>query len=84
MQPDGGLPGLVISPRGPVRAACLVLARRHPAGPGRYAMQDRPVERRVDDLVVGHEPLLFNTPNLSQTDVHVTFDREPILNGTAQ
>ena len=65
-----GFPGLVISQRVPVRAASLVLARGHSAGSGRNAVQDRPVERRVDDLVVGHEPLLFNIPNLSARPVY--------------
>ena len=70
MQPQLGLPGLVISQRVPVRAASLVLLARGSAGSGRNAVQDRPVERRVDDLVVGHEPLLFNTPNLIARPVY--------------
>ena len=65
-----GFPGLVISQRVPVRATGLVLSRRHPTGSSRNAVQDRPVERRVDDLVVGHEPLLFNIPNLSARPVY--------------
>jgi hypothetical protein len=34
------------------------------AGSGCDAVQDRPVERGIDDLVVGHVCPLFNTPNL--------------------
>lgn len=34
------------------------------AGSGRDAVQDRPVERGIDDLVVGHVCPLFNSHNL--------------------
>ena len=70
MKPQLGFPGLVVSQRVPVRATNVVLSTRGSAGSGRNAMQDRPIERRVDDLVVGHEPLLFNIPNLSARPVY--------------
>ena len=32
---------------------------------GRNPVKDRPIERRIDDVVVGHVcPLFLNTPNL--------------------
>ena len=70
MKAQSRFPGLIIGPRVPVRVTRLVFTRRHPAGPGRNAVQDRPVERRVDDLVVGHEPLPFNIPNLNARPVY--------------
>ena len=40
------------------------VGRSH-AGPRRHPVKDRPIERRVDDVVVGHVcPLFLNTPNL--------------------
>lgn len=66
MQALGSFDTLVICQTGPVRASRPVFACSHPTGPGRHSVQDRSVERRVDDLVVGHVPLLFNTPNLNR------------------
>lgn len=70
MKAQLGLPGLVIGPCAPVRLALNVFPGRHPAGTGSDAVQDRPVERRVDDFVVGHEPLPFNIPNLNARPVY--------------
>lgn len=53
---------------GPVGAARLACCDR--AGPGRDPMQDRPVQRLVDDLVFGGhgvQPLVFNAANLSRS-----------------
>ena len=66
-QPSRLLP-LISGHPGPVGAARL--ARRRLAGSRRYAMQDRPVQRLVDDLVFGGhgvQPLVFNAANLSRS-----------------
>lgn len=85
MQPRPGLRMLFPRQRIPMRGARPVFPSRHTASPGRPSMQDRPIERRVDDLVVGHScPLFLNTLTLSQPDVHVTFDRSRVLNGSAR
>lgn len=70
MQPRPGFRPLVFGQGQPVRRAPRVLPGRRPASTGCHAMQDRPVERRVDDFVVRHDPLLFNTPNLTVGDRH--------------
>ena len=52
----------------PVGAAGF--ARRHLAGTRRNAMQDRPIQGLVDDLVVGghgRQPLAFCPQNLSRS-----------------
>ncbi len=84
MQPHHGFPSLVFGQRQPVVLPRPVFPSRHPAGPGRPAVENGPVQVHVDDLVVGHGvvPLVFNTPNLSQRTRHVAFDRHPILNET--
>lgn len=67
----------------PLRCAVVVDARRCSAGPSRHAVQDRSVERRVDDVAVGHVRPLFNTPNIAEAGRNVSFDRQQILNGKA-
>lgn len=66
MQQHLRLSPLICRHAGPVGAARL--ARSGNACPGRDPMQDRPVQRLVDDLVVGGhgvQPLVFNAANLS-------------------
>ncbi len=59
-----GLPPLILSHPRPVGAARL--SRRNAASTGRRGVQDRSVQQRVNNLVVGHAALpLFNTPNLT-------------------
>ena len=83
MQSRRSLPARLVCKRAPVSASVTVFARRYPAGASRYAMQDRPVERCVDDFVVRHDPLLFNTPTLADRARHVAFDRRGLLNEIA-
>ncbi len=83
MQPLLCLPALLVRERAPVSAPVAIFARRHSAGSSRYAMQDRPIERRVDDFVVRHDPLLFNTVTLADRARNVAFDRCGILNEIA-
>lgn len=69
---------------GPVGAARLACCDR--AGPGRDPMQDRPVQRLVDDLVFGGHgvpPLVFNADLLADQLRRVAFDRNLVLNGKA-
>lgn len=70
MQPLDTLPALVGLMGAPVRCPAAVLPGRNPASPGGHRMQDRAVQRRVDDVVVGHEPLLLNIPNLIARPAH--------------
>ena len=68
MQQLGRLLPLISGHPGPVGAARLT--RGGLTGPGRYAMQDRPVQRLVDDLVFGGhgvQPLVFNAAKLSRS-----------------
>lgn len=53
------------------------------AGSSRNAVKDRSVERRIDDVVVGHVCPLLNEPNVAQTAREVAFDRHLILNEQA-
>lgn len=54
------------------------------ASTGRRGVQDRSVQQRINNLVVGHAALpLFNTPNLTAQLREVAFDRSAVLNGNA-
>ena len=65
---------------GPVGAARLACCDR--AGPGRDPMQDRPVQRLVDDLVFGGhgaQPLVFNAANLSRSVAGLYLEKSEIV-----
>lgn len=57
----------------------------HPAGPGRHAVKDRSVERRINNLMVGHfRPRLSeHHANFADPLRKVAFDRMLVLNGKA-
>lgn len=68
MQQHARLLPLISRHPGPIGAARL--ARGRFAGPCRDAMQNRPVQGLVDDLVFGGhgvQPLVFNAANLSRS-----------------
>lgn len=56
---------------------------RHLASPSSYRVKDRSVERRINNLVVGHfRPFLpEHHPNLADPLRKVAFDRQLVLNG---
>lgn len=64
MQRPSRLLPLLLRQTPPLRFARL--SRRNAASTGRRGVQDRSVQQRVNNLVVGHAALpLFNTPNLT-------------------
>lgn len=64
MQQHRGLSALFASQNGP--AVLTGFPGGDGAGPGRRSVQDRSVQQRINNLVVGHAALpLFNTPNLT-------------------
>jgi len=80
MQQRPSLSPLIISHPCPVGASRL--ARRYGARPGRHGVQDRSVQQRINNLVVGHAALPhFNAPNLTAQLREVAFDRSAVLNG---
>lgn len=81
MQSRSRLRPLICSQPCPVGAARL--SRRHGAGSSSHAMQDRPIERLINNLMVGHPGPLLNTTNLTDRVREVAFDRIAVLNGNA-
>lgn len=64
MQQHRGLSALFASQNGP--AVLTGSPGGDGAGPGRRSVQDRSVQQRINNLVVGHAALpLFNIPNLT-------------------
>lgn len=64
MQQHRGLRALLASQNGP--AVLTGFPSRDGASAGRRGVQDRSVQQRVNNLVVGHAALpLFNIPNLT-------------------
>lgn len=57
----------------------------HPAGPGRHAVKDRSVERRINNLMVGHFRPRLSEHHANFADLlrKVAFDRMLVLNGKA-
>jgi len=59
---------------------------RRPAGSGRNAVKDRPIQGLVDDLVRGGhglQPLFSNAVVLADQLRRVAFERTSLLNGNA-
>lgn len=54
----------------PVPGSIRIGRSRPTAGSGCGAVKDRPIERRIDDVVVGHACPLLNTPNLNAAPVN--------------
>lgn len=83
MQRPFGFRPLVCSEAKPVWVARM--APSDPAGPSRHAVKDRSVERRINNLMVGHfRPRLSeHHANFADQLRKVAFDRMLVLNGKA-
>lgn len=76
-------PSLLGGDGGPARVARFT--GRHLASPSSHRVKDRSVQRRINNLVVGHfRPFLpEHHPNLADPLRKVAFDRQLVLNGKA-
>lgn len=80
MQQHRGLSALFASQNGP--AILTGFAGSDGASTGRRGVQDRSIQQRINNLVVGHAALPhFNAPNLTAQLREVAFDRSAVLNG---